>query len=80
MLHKIKEAMNSTHRIYRRERNRIRARLIGTKYKNLSRPIITKKSEAIKLRDYSYGDSSLFLERKKGVFDNIAYKQKEVLG
>ena len=43
------------------------------------RKVLEKKSDVIKLRDFLYSDSDMYLERKKEIFDNVHYK-KEVLG
>ena len=47
----------------------IKSRIINSNYSGLNRLVITKKSEAIKLRDFLYQDDcDLFLGRKKDIF------------
>jgi len=60
------------------KQNNVVSRVIPTIYKHLSRVIITKKSEIIKLRSYLYTGNHLCLNRKKMLFFNVYYKRREV--
>lgn len=54
----------------------IQSRVTNTKYENLSRVVITRKSEAIKLRSYMYSDSCIqSLDRKRNAFLSVKYKK-----
>lgn len=54
----------------------IKSRVVSTKYDGLSRLVITRKSEAIKLRQFLYSDKNVIcLERKRLIFENVHYKK-----
>ena len=55
--------------------NEIVSRIVPTKYNNLSRVTITRKSEIIKLRQFLYESISCCLGRKKDLFFQVHYKK-----
>ena len=54
----------------------INSRIISTKYDGLDILVITRKSDAIKLREFLYPNNNvLCLDRKRSVFSEIRYKK-----
>ena len=54
----------------------IKSRILPTKYDGLGRLVITRKSDAIKLREFLYPKNDVIhLERKRSIFSDVRYKK-----
>jgi intein-encoded DNA endonuclease-like protein len=55
---------------------KIHSRILFTKYDGLDRLVITRKSDAIKLREFLYPNNNVVcLDRKQSIFSEIRYKK-----